>query len=126
MNHENPDLHNQNKSYVVAQSSVVTFGEREREREIPGISNRQAAVKLGGKICGSAPQRWRREREREGPRIAIAAWCMHCCNGDLQVWKLRSSSSRSGSGSGSGQRGCCCCCCFGGFDGGEKNIKHCS
>jgi hypothetical protein len=51
--------------------------EREREREIPGISNRQAAVKLGGKICGSAPQRWRRERERErerkGPRIAIAA-----------------------------------------------------
>jgi hypothetical protein len=72
MNRENPNLHNPNKSYVAAQSSVVTFGEekgegeREREREeIPGISNRQAAVKLGGKICGSAPQRWRRERERK-------------------------------------------------------------
>ncbi len=40
MNHENPNLHNPNKSYVAAQSSVVTFGEekgeggrRERERE---------------------------------------------------------------------------------------------
>jgi hypothetical protein len=47
--------------------------EREREREIPGISNREPAVKLGGKICGSAPQRWRRERESKGPMIAIAA-----------------------------------------------------
>jgi hypothetical protein len=84
MNHENPNLHNPNKSYVAAQSSVVTFGEekgeggrrereREREREIPGISNREPAVKLGGKICGSAPQRWRRERESKGPMIAIAA-----------------------------------------------------
>jgi hypothetical protein len=37
MNHENPNLHNQNKSYVAAQSSVVTFGEKKRE----GIRERE-------------------------------------------------------------------------------------
>jgi hypothetical protein len=54
--------------------------EREREREIPGISNTQAAVKLGGKICGSGPQRWRREREKRsndsnsGLMYALLQW----------------------------------------------------
>jgi hypothetical protein len=53
----------------VVSSHLEREREREREREIPGISNRQAAVKLGGKICGSAPPRWRREREREREKV---------------------------------------------------------